>query len=122
MYAKTTPILTLLLSYPIASYYSKACNSAKLLHYFIIDCTLPTLPSVSHTLIPWGWIELLVRISLTIPSVNLPLRWSCFKTIFTRMPSLIWLLCGLGSISTNTCFEAYSAFALHIQKVLVGGW
>jgi hypothetical protein len=23
-------------------------------YYFIIDCTLPTLPSVSRTLIPWG--------------------------------------------------------------------
>ena len=69
------------------------------LHYLIIDCTLPTLPSVSRTLIPWGWVELLVRISLTMPSVNLPLRWSCFKTIFTRIPCLIWLLCWLGSIS-----------------------
>ena len=29
----------------------------------------------------------------TMPSVNLPLCWSCFKTIFTRIPGWIWLLC-----------------------------
>ena len=80
-------------------------------YYFVIDCTLPTLPSVSLTLIPWGWVELLVRIFLTMPSVNLPLRWSCFKTIFTRIPGLIWLLCWLGCISDNRCFAAYSVFA-----------
>ena len=93
-----------------------ALNSAILLHYFIIDCTLPTLPSVSRTLIPWGWVELLVRISLTMPSVNMPLRWCCFKTIFTRMPDLIWLLCWLGSISSHTRFAAYSAFAQLFKK------
>ena len=85
-------------------------------HYFIIDCTLPTLPSISRTLIPWGWVELLVRTFLTMPSVNLPFRWSCFKTIFTRIPGLIWLLCWLGCISNNRCFAAYSVFALLIQN------
>ena len=29
-------------------------EKAKLPNYSIIDCTLPTLPSVSRTLIPWG--------------------------------------------------------------------
>ncbi len=111
-------IIALLQTPPTFS--SKAHNADKLLHYFIIDCTLPTLPSVSRTLIPWGWVEVLVRMSLTIPSVNIPLCWCCFKTIFTRMPGLIWLLCWLGCISSYTCFVAYSAFALRIQKVRVG--
>lgn len=61
-------------------------------------CTLPTLPSISRTLIPWGWVGLLVRTSFTMPTVSAPLLWSCFMTTLTRIPGLIWLLCWLGSI------------------------
>jgi hypothetical protein len=35
------------------------------------------------------------------------------------MPGLIWLLCWIGCISSHMCFAAYSAFALHIQKMCV---
>ncbi len=37
---------------------------------------------------PWGWTADLVRISLTVPSVNFPDRWSIFNTIETRKPGL----------------------------------
>jgi hypothetical protein len=35
------------------------------------------------------------------------------------MPGLIWLLCWLGCIYSHTCCAAYSAFAMHIQKMCV---
>jgi hypothetical protein len=38
-------------------------------------------PLSSRTLIPWGGVGDLVRMSFTTPSVSLPERWSSFKTI-----------------------------------------
>jgi hypothetical protein len=40
-------------------------------------------------LIPCGWEAELVKISFTIPSVNLPVGWSCLRTMWTRDPGLI---------------------------------
>lgn len=48
---------------------------------------------------------------MTMPSVKVPLRWCCFRTIFTRAPDLIWSLCWLGCIFIYRNFAAYSAFA-----------
>ena len=89
------------------------CKILFLWCYFIIECTLPIFPSVRRTLIPWGCVELLVSMFLTVPSVSFPLLWCCFKTIFTRVPTLIWLLCWLDCISSHTCFVAYSMFSWH---------
>jgi hypothetical protein len=86
--------------------------------YFVIVCTLPILPFVRRTLIPWGWVGLLVRMSLTVPSVSLPLRWSCFWMMATFTPALIWLRGGLGCICCYACIAAYSAFALRTQEVM----
>ena len=51
-----------------------------------IFLTLPTCPSVSRTLMPWGWRADRVRRSLTKPRVSFPVRWSFFKTIPTSVP------------------------------------
>ncbi len=48
----------------------------------------PIFPFSNSTLIPWGWKLLEVRILLTIPSVNFPVRWSCFCIIWTIIPML----------------------------------
>jgi len=56
---------------------------------YFISFTLPTWPLSKRTLIPWGWTGDLVRISLTIPSVNFPDLWSIFNTIETRKPGLM---------------------------------
>ena len=53
----------------------------------MISATRPTRPSVSRTLIPWGWNAEQVRISLTIPRVRLPLRWSVFWIMSTVRPA-----------------------------------
>ena len=55
----------------------------------IIFFTRPISPLLNRTLIPWWWLGEFVSTSLTIPSVNLPDRWSFFNTIKTRMPDLI---------------------------------
>ena len=56
-----------------------------------ISFTLPTWPLAKRTLIPWGWVGELVRISLTIPSVSFPVPWSAFNTIKTRKPGFMLL-------------------------------
>jgi len=48
--------------------------------------TLPTCPSVSRTLMPWGWPADRVKTSLTKPRVSFPVRWSFFKTTHTWAP------------------------------------
>lgn len=53
------------------------------------SATLPTLPSSSRTLIPWGWDRERVRISLTVPRVLFPVRWSSFRTMSTLNPGFI---------------------------------
>lgn len=58
-----------------------------------ISFTLPTCPSERRTLIPCGWYEEFVSISLTFPSVSFPLLWSFFSTILTKIPGVILLLC-----------------------------
>src|SRR5688572_15280785 len=55
-----------------------------------ISFTRPTWPSCKRTLMPCGWVGDFVRISLTMPCVSLPVRWSCFRTISTIMPGLMW--------------------------------
>jgi hypothetical protein len=57
--------------------------------YSTISLTRPTSPVSSRTFIPCGCLEDFVRISLTIPSVRLPVRWSSFNTIFTCIPVFI---------------------------------
>ena len=57
-----------------------------------IPFTRPTSPVSRRTLIPCGWAAELVRMSLTIPSVSFPVRWSFFITIETRSPGLMSLL------------------------------
>lgn len=39
-------------------------------YYLTIACTRPTLPSISITLMPCGWVGLLVRMRYTSPVVN----------------------------------------------------
>jgi len=56
---------------------------------WIIICTLPTCPSCNLTLIPWGWNEVVVRTSFTMPLTTFPLRWSAFVTISTLIPGKI---------------------------------
>lgn len=58
--------------------------------FYKISFTRPTSPLSSRTLIPCGWLGLLVKIFSTTPFVNRPIRWSCFKTIFTSCPILIF--------------------------------
>ena len=53
----------------------------------MISTTLPTVPSFSLTLMPWGWVAEFVRISATMPRVLFPVRWSCFRTTPTVMPT-----------------------------------
>ena len=52
----------------------------------MIACTLPTCPSWSRTFMPCGWFGEFVSMSLTIPRVRLPVRWSCLSTISTSSP------------------------------------
>ena len=51
-----------------------------------ITATLPTHPSSSRTLIPWGCVAEPVRISCTLPLVSFPLCWSFFWMISTVRP------------------------------------
>lgn len=59
-------------------------------NYRTISLTRPTSPLSRRTLIPWGWVCDLVRISLTAPLVNFPVRWSFFNTIRTWRPGDIF--------------------------------
>jgi hypothetical protein len=60
--------------------------------YTKIFWTLPTLPSRSLTFIPLGCLPDLVSMSLTMPLVSLPVRWSLFSTIRTSTPLVTSLL------------------------------
>ena len=51
--------------------------------------TRPTAPLSRRTLIPCGCSGDLVKMSLIIPSVSLPVFWSNFNTIATRRPAFI---------------------------------
>ncbi len=51
--------------------------------------TRPICPFSRRILIPCGCVGDLVRMSFTIPSVSLPVRWSFFNTIETGIPGLI---------------------------------
>lgn len=64
----------------------ETCLVLKTRNHFMISFTRPTCPSSNRTFIPWGCVLDFVRISFTIPSVNVPVLWCCFKTIFTRNP------------------------------------
>ena len=59
------------------------------IHTSRISLIRPTMPLCRRTLMPWGWVADRVRISLTMPSVSLPERWSCFWMTLTRAPALI---------------------------------
>ena len=50
------------------------------------SCTRPTSPLTSRTLIPCGWKEDFVRMSLMIPRVSLVDPWSFFRTIAASTP------------------------------------
>ena len=72
--------------------------------------TLPIFPLSNSTLIPWGWTWLEVRILFTLPSVNFPVRWSCFWTIWTIMPMDILFL---GGISFNNILNFIDVLNLY---------
>lgn len=80
-----------------------------------ISFTRPTSPLSRRTLIPCGWAGVFVRMSLTIPSVSFPVRWSFFNTIETRSPGLMSHLL-VPFILNPSWFHQGSVMSLEQQK------
>ena len=79
-----------------------------------ISLTLPISLLSNRTLIPCGWVGDFVKMSFTIPSVNLLVFWSFFKTIRTLVPGLMsaHIVPVIGSISYQSSFGCSPKAAL----------
>jgi len=94
-----------------------------------ISFTRPTIPLSRRTLMPWGWVGDFVRMSLTTPSVSLPVRWSSFVTTRTDKPGLISALfspCIFSPIHTTSqvqqkhCFYRHLSISVHPEQCTGG--
>lgn len=67
-----------------------------------MDCTRPTRPSVSRTLMPRGWFPL-VSTSWIVPDTVRPVGWSTLRTMLTPAPGMTCRVVGTGGMFGVRC-------------------